>query len=322
MDRQVSYNSPLSSSSLPSTFTASRPSILMNPQHIKNGNPFPGKPIPTSIDRERPSTHRHATTSSIGMLSGPHTESAICPSSEDTITRPENSHDKASHNDNFEPPHPENILRDMEQQRESCVGGTSSTISKIRGTGVLHEGHIGDTENGRQNKIGPAKDLADESKGGLSNILELKGQVASCCLVEELHTTFCGCSSPQPVTKTTVCSPSRIFQSKHYSRKRPAYTISGYVQIAADGGPLTRARARARAEASCSPPSRKRARPYSDAEDKLLRELMHRRLQWEQIEEEFGRKFAGRDLKSLQGRWSRKLKFEAQPAACSKPKGK
>jgi hypothetical protein len=112
MDRQVSYNGPLSCSPLPCTFPASRPSIPMNhpftpkpsismyfhvytparkpatvlrdaaAQHIGHG-----KPIPVNNDRERPSAHNHTTASS-GLLSGPHKDSVICPSSKGSYSPP------------------------------------------------------------------------------------------------------------------------------------------------------------------------------------------------------------------------------------------
>jgi hypothetical protein len=323
-------------------------------QHINHG-----KAIPVESDRERPSAHHRANTFSVGVLSGPHIDSAICPSSEgsysppslpargsclsvilprpETITRLENNHDNASNVDsdngnNFDLPHPDKLSSLIWNNSEgesseasvalqsvdnrSGLNERSSTKSKVRVMGVSYENHPGDTEDDQND----GKHLSHGSKGGLSDILGPKGLVASCQLVGESHTTFSECSSPQSVTETTVCSPSRIFRSKYQNRKQPASTILEYVQIAADRG--SRTRARARAEASYLFSSRQRARPYSNAEGELLRELMHRKLQWEQIEEEFSQRFAGRNLKSLQGRWSRKLKFEARPATSSKPRNK
>jgi hypothetical protein len=196
----------------------------------------------------------------------------------------------------------------------SDLDETSSTTSEVRGIGLSCERHPG----GANDDITTAKHLSDESKDGLSDTLGSKGLV-SACLVSESQTAFSVCSAPKPVTEATVCSPS-VSRSKHHSRKRPTRALLGHVELAAGRGPQTRARTRA--EASRSFPGRQRPRPYSNSEDEFLRDLMHRKLSWEEIEKEFGRRFAGRDRKSLQGRWSRNLKFEARPATCSKPKGK
>jgi hypothetical protein len=152
----------------------------------------------------------------------------------------------------------------------------------------------------------------------LSDILGPKVSIASRQLVEVSQIPFSGFRGPQPVTETTLCSPS-VSRSKRRSRKRPTRALLGLAELAADRGPRTRARTRA--EACRSSPSRQQARPYSVAEDELLRELMHRKLRWEEIEEEFGRRFARKDRKSLQGRWSRNLKFVTPSAKCLKTRG-
>ncbi|KAL4980566.1 hypothetical protein BDW66DRAFT_35052 [Aspergillus desertorum] len=48
---------------------------------------------------------------------------------------------------------------------------------------------------------------------------------------------------------------------------------------------------------------------------------MPRKLQWEEIEKEFGQRFPGRDRKSLQGCWSRNLKFVNPSAKCLRTRG-
>ncbi|GKZ75217.1 hypothetical protein AnigIFM60653_002609 [Aspergillus niger] len=194
----------------------------------------------------------------------------------------------------------------------------SSATSKVRGIGVPGESLSDVAGDGRNGEISPMIPLSDGSKSGLSDTLGSEGPMASCQLDEESQAAS-GCRGPQPMTETTVCSPSRISRSKCHRRKEPACSMLGYAELATGRGPRTRARARA--EASRSFPSRQRGRPYSDAEDELLRELVYRKIEWEHIEEEFGRRFTGRDLKSLQRRWSRNLKFEARPVTCSKRRG-
>ncbi len=381
MDRQVSYNGPLSSSPLPYNFPASQPSTLMNhplpqkppismhfhaytPPARKPASPCNmaaqhvgrGKSILANNDRESPFERHHATASSIGVFSGPHIESVISPSSEgsyrstasyyprllsvilprpDTIPGLENECDKTSSidSDGDDLPHPDKLFSwiwnnsDAESCKASaalqnvddrpCLDETSSTTSEGRCIGLSCEslpGDADDADDDRNDDIHPTKHLSDGSEGGLSDTLGPKGLLSSCQLVEEPQITFSGCRGPQPVTETTVCSPSKNSRSKRHSRKKPAHAVLGYAELAAGGGPRTRARARA--EASASFLSCRRSRPYSDAEDELLCELVNRKLQWEQIEEEFGRRFAGRDRKSLQGRWSRNLKFVTRSAKC------
>lgn len=84
--------------------------------------------------------------------------------------------------------------------------------------------------------------------------------------------------------------------------------------IETTGGPRTRARARSEAASKpirdlySSRRSPRRARPYSGVEDDLLRDLMDQGLSWDEVGKSFGQRFAGRDLRSLQMRWSRSLK--------------
>ncbi|KAL2796574.1 hypothetical protein BJX66DRAFT_323885 [Aspergillus keveii] len=202
MDRQVSYNGPLSCSPLPCTFPVSRSSIPMNhplppkppistyfhvytparkpatiprdmaAQHIDHGKPFP-----MNNDRERPSAHHHTIASSAGLLSGPHIDSVVCPSSEDTVTGLENDYDMASNSDNndnnddFEPPHPDKLFSWIRDNSEggSCEAsaalrsvdnrsgpdGTISSTSRLRGIGLSCGVDPGDADDGRDGKIGP-----------------------------------------------------------------------------------------------------------------------------------------------------------------------
>ncbi|KAL4935373.1 hypothetical protein BDV06DRAFT_217472 [Aspergillus oleicola] len=362
MDYQVSYNSPLSSFPLPCTLLASRPLFPINhplplkppismsfhvytparkpatrlrdtvAQHINQG-----KPNPVNNNQERPSARNYITIFSVGVLSGPSKDSIIYPSSKDMITRLENDYDKASNSDNsdnFKLPYPDKLFSCMQSNSEggSCeasvafqsvdnrsgLDGVSSTTSQLCGIGLSCDVHPGDAFDGRNGKIGPTKNLPG-SKGVLSDITGPMVPITSCQLVEVSQIPFSGYQGPQPVIEAALCSSS-VSRPKRHSQERPTRTLLGHAKLATGRGPRTRARTRA--EASPSFPSRQRARPYSDSEDEFLRELVYRKLSWEGIEEEFGRRFAGRDWKSLQGRWSRNLKFEAQPATCSRLRGK
>lgn len=108
-------------------------------------------------------------------------------------------------------------------------------------------------------------------------------------------------------------------RSNPSSRNRPACAA-----LETDGGasgPRTRARARAEATEEFSSLSTSRsARPYSAAEDEVLQNLVARGLAWEEIEKEFGLRFAKRTSRSLQMRWSRILKLTALSTRCSKRK--
>jgi hypothetical protein len=114
-------------------------------------------------------------------------------------------------------------------------------------------------------------------------------------------------------------------RSNPTNRKRPASAA-----LETDGetsGPRTRARARAEAseaseasQASSSLSISRSARPYSAAEDEVLKNLVARGLAWKQIEVEFDQLFAKRTLRSLQLHWSRNLKLTALPTRSSKRK--
>ncbi|RDH26293.1 hypothetical protein BDQ94DRAFT_164598 [Aspergillus welwitschiae] len=319
MDRQISYNGALTSSSLPCNFPGSRSPTLMK-------HPLPPKP-PISI-QNRPFANHHATASSNGVCSSPRADSVIGPSGEGSVTGLEDDCDETSSINSDDLLHPDELFSRIptRSDTDSCEASvahknmdsgseTSSAASKVRGISVPGESQPDVADDGRSGEISPMIPLSDGSKSGLSNMLGSEDSMASCQLDEESQVTFSGCRGLQPVTETTVYSPSRISRSKCHRRKEPACSMLGYAELATGRGPRTRARARA--EASRSFPSRHRGRPYSDAEDALLRELVYRKLEWEHIEEEFGRRFTGRDLKSLQRRWSRNLKFEARPVTSS-----
>lgn len=184
----------------------------------------------------------------------------------------------------------------------SCHDEASATASEDHGTGSWPCGsYASDTDDVGQYDNCQTKHLTDGSKDGLSDTL-----------VEESQRSLSGNENAQRVTAISICSTPQIPQPTFRSQKKPAYTVPRYTEGAAPGGPRTRARARAEASRPFS--IRRRSRPFSAVEDELLRELVGRKLAWERIEEEFGHRFAGRGLKSLQGRWSRKLKFLACPA--------
>jgi hypothetical protein len=120
-------------------------------------------------------------------------------------------------------------------------------------------------------------------------------------------------------TGSSMCIKPESARSKPTHRKRPAGAAVETDEKAS--GPQTRARARAEASEASSPlPITRSARPYSAAEDDILRILVARGLAWEEIENEFGLRFAKRTMRSLQMRWSRKLKLTAPSTRCSKRK--
>ncbi|KAH1304979.1 hypothetical protein KXX54_007925 [Aspergillus fumigatus] len=123
-------------------------------------------------------------------------------------------------------------------------------------------------------------------------------------------------------TGSSMCIKPESARSKPIRRKRPAGAALETDEKAS--GPQTRARARAEAseasEASSPLPIARSARPYSAAEDDILQTLVARGLAWEEIEKEFGLRFAKRTMRSLQMRWSRKLKLTAPSTRCSKRK--
>ncbi|KAH2790300.1 hypothetical protein KXW39_002471 [Aspergillus fumigatus] len=123
-------------------------------------------------------------------------------------------------------------------------------------------------------------------------------------------------------TGSSMCIKPESARSKPIRRKRPAGAALETDEKAS--GPQTRARARAEAseasEASSPLPIARSARPYSAAEDDILEILVARGLAWEEIEKEFGLRFAKRTMRCLQMRWSRKLKRTAPSTRCSKRK--
>jgi hypothetical protein len=123
----------------------------------------------------------------------------------------------------------------------------------------------------------------------------------------------------QGITSSSLYIKVDSARSGPASRKRPASAA-----LETDGeasGPRTRARARAEArEEFSSLPTSRGARPYSAAEDEVLQILVARGLAWEEIEKEFGLRFAKRTSRSLQMRWSRNLKLTAPSTRSSKRK--
>ncbi|KAL4871633.1 hypothetical protein BDV12DRAFT_25334 [Aspergillus spectabilis] len=357
MDRQVSYNGPLSLSPLPCNFPSSRFSTLMNhpllpnppismyfhtyapplrkpetalcdmaAQHIDHG-----KSIPVNNEQEGPSLHHHAAASSLGKFSSHDMESVIWSSDKDTVPEFQPDHFDAIDsidNNNNDVPHPDTSIPwiwncDAEKLEPSaaprraddgsCHEEPSSATSEVNETGPRScERRLGDRDDADKYDNGPTKHLTDRSKGGFSETLGPKTLPTSGPLVDESQPSLSGCRSTEPVTETIMCSMPQISQSKYRNQRKLACTVLKYTEAAAPGGPRTRARARAEATRSFS--GRSRARPFSDVEDELLLKLVGRKLAWKQIKEVFGQRFTGRNMKSLQGRWSRKLKFLAHPA--------
>ncbi|KAL4991131.1 hypothetical protein BDW68DRAFT_185115 [Aspergillus falconensis] len=243
---------PLSSSPLPYTFLASDPLILMN-------HSLPLKP-PISIYFHvytpacKPATMLCYTAVWYIDYSKPiPVNSIICPFSEDTIIRLEKVYEKtinsnnSDNSDDFEPPHLDELFSwiwNNSNNGGSCLDKTSSIISQLLGFSLSCETQLDNTNNGCNDKISPTKYLSD---GKLQ--IPLSGY------------------QDQPMSKTTICSPSGISQSKYYCRKRPIHTILGHTELAVGRGPQTRIRIR--------------PHPYLDAE------LIYRKLQWEEIEKGF-----------------------------------
>lgn len=129
-----------------------------------------------------------------------------------------------------------------------------------------------------------------------------------------LPSTKTRCSSTDNIPPQLVCLENDTF----------ANSISRYIKTAR--GPRTRTKARAEAATVCEFDSSRhpscRTRLYSRAEDDLLRNLMDQGLSWDEVEKSFGQRFAGRELRSLQMRWSTILKFTLPSLStrCSKRK--
>ncbi|KAL4779160.1 hypothetical protein BJX76DRAFT_365510 [Aspergillus varians] len=283
----VSYNSPLSTTPFPliNHPLPPKPPISM---HFHAYTPPALKPCQTTSVNNKlkgSSSRCYTTVSLVRVTSSLSMESIICPFSADN-----NSGATGSINgNNF--PHPDTLWSsvanscvplDTPQYADdrSCSNKASATASEDHGTGSWScRSYACDTNDVGQYNNSQIKQLTDGHKDGSSD---------------------------------TICSTPQIPQPTFRSQKKPACTVSRDTEGAApDGPPRTRARARA----EVSPFSvRRRGRPFSAVEDALLRELVGRKLAWERIEEEFSHRFAGRGLKSLQGQWSRKLKFLACPA--------
>ena len=109
----------------------------------------------------------------------------------------------------------------------SGLDGTSSTTSQLPGIGVSCEGHPGDADDGRDDKISPKEHLSDGCKGVLSDTLGPKGLITSRQLVEESQIPLSG------PAETTLCSPCGTSRSERCSRKKPMPTILGHTELAA-----------------------------------------------------------------------------------------
>ncbi|KAL4805685.1 hypothetical protein BDV18DRAFT_152428 [Aspergillus unguis] len=294
MERQVSYNSPLSAAPPPPINhpLPPKPPISM---HFHACTPSSLKPVTPICEMAAQYVNQGQTVSVNNEPKGPssrrHNCSVIRPFGADTSLRLENDDSGATgsiNGDNF--PHPDTLRGSVANSRVSsdgprcaddgsCPDEASATASEDHGTGSWSCGsYTCDTDDVGQYDNGQTKHLTDGRKDGSSD---------------------------------TICSTPQIPQPTFRSQKKPACIVSRDTEGAAPGGPRTRARARAEASLFSV---RRRGRPFSAVEDALLQELVGRKLAWERIEEEFGRTFAGRGLKSLQGRWSRKLKFLACPA--------
>ncbi|CAP91174.1 Pc13g01050 [Penicillium rubens Wisconsin 54-1255] len=340
MERQVSYNSPLSAAPPPPINhpLPPKPPISMHfhaytPHSLKPVTPIcemaaqyvnQGQTISVNNEPKGPSLRRHTTVSSVGVTSSLDMESVIRPFGADTSLRLENDDSGATgsiNGDDF--PHPDTLWSSVANSRVSsdgprcaddgsCPDEASATASEDHGTGSWSCGsYTCDTDDVGQYDNDQTKHLTDGRKDGSSDTLGPDTLAASGLLVEESQPSLSGNENTHRVTEISICSTPQIPQPTFRSQKKPACIVSRDTEGAAPGGPRTRARARAEASLFSV---RRRGRPFSAVEDALLRELVGRKLAWERIEQEFGRTFAERGLKSLQGRWSRKLKFLACPA--------
>ncbi|KAF3009014.1 hypothetical protein E8E15_002252 [Penicillium rubens] len=346
MERQVSYNSPLSAAPPPPINhpLPPKPPISMHfhaytPHSLKPVTPIcemaaqyvnQGQTISVNNEPKGPSLRRHTTVSSVGVTSSLDMESVIRPfgaamlAVSDTSLRLENDDSGATgsiNGDDF--PHPDTLWSSVANSRVSsdgprcaddgsCPDEASATASEDHGTGSWSCGsYTCDTDDVGQYDNDQTKHLTDGRKDGSSDTLGPDTLAASGLLVEESQPSLSGNENTHRVTEISICSTPQIPQPTFRSQKKPACIVSRDTEGAAPGGPRTRARARAEASLFSV---RRRGRPFSAVEDALLRELVGRKLAWERIEQEFGRTFAERGLKSLQGRWSRKLKFLACPA--------
>ncbi|KAB8069211.1 hypothetical protein BDV29DRAFT_57269 [Aspergillus leporis] len=337
MDRQISYNGPLapslssvpksqfgtssfSSSPLPCNFPSSLPSGPMN-------HPLPPKP-PTSkyvfhayipppcafgippgnhtarrIDRseclpvnsESKCSSSGQQASAIGTLGAPETECVILPSGEETSKELQSDRDEMSsvdmNIDDF--PQPDTLFF-WARKNGDAPSRKSSISPRCVDDGICHA-----ATNSATSEIPETGPFSSESlvgandEDGHMNLMLDKGEPSIRHSTEN--------SRPPASRKRLACA-----------------TLETGVETTS--GPRTRARVKseARAEASPSFPTSRRVQPYSTAEDELLGKLVARGLPWEQIEKEFGQVFPGRNVRSLQLRWSRNLKSAARSTRCSK----
>ncbi|GKZ33055.1 hypothetical protein AbraIFM66950_002774 [Aspergillus brasiliensis] len=296
-------------------------------QHVEHGKSTP------VIHREDRSFFNHQATasSSLGYPGSPGIESAMPSSGEATFPEPQSNFNATGSIDGDDLPHRETSLFwgcDCDHEpstgpRRASVGSCHETrpaASEVHGTDLwsCESRPCNTTDGDKDGELLPTRHSADGSKSGLLDILGPKTLPVSSQLVEESQ-ALSGGEGSQPVTETIMGSTSKILRPKRHNRKKAASPVLERAEVATARPPRTRARARAEASSHLS--HNRAVRLYSAAEDDLLRNLVLRGLPWEQIEHEFGPEFAKRGKKSLQGRWSKNLKFLARPAGYSNRRG-
>lgn len=295
---------------------------------VRDLGTLPGNPMTRRIDRGEclpvnsgPRFSSGHQPSTIEMNGTPPTaESAALPSGEDSFQELKSDCKTSSVDINIvDLPLPD-ILSFGARDNDDALRHESSVCPRFVDDGICHvatypatsevpEADPSSSEDpvNANHDDGHVDPILSEAKGCVPDVTQLKNGTFSHQSVEK--------QLPRPGTRhSTGCS--RLDPA---GRKRPA-SAALETEIETASGPRTRARVRAeaRAEVSRSLPTSRKAHPYSTAEDDLLGRLVTRGLSWEQIKNEFGQVFAGRNVRSLQVRWSRTLKFAARPGRLSK----
>jgi hypothetical protein len=235
--------------------------------------------------------------------------------------------------DNADPPRPETILY---AQNHDPFGRKSSFLPRCADNGLCHAdanpvSEVPESPPSTVKSSGDAS-VSDKDDDGLMDRCMLhdgaKGLLAVPRSKVQTSSGQVAETSPPQLSRRVIQHATssslyiKVERSKPSSRKRPSCIALETDEKAS--GPRIRARARAEAseasEASSPLPIARSARPYSAAEDDILQILVARGLAWEEIEKEFGLRFAKRTMRSLQMRWSRKLKLTAPSTRCSKRK--
>ncbi|RHZ43721.1 SANT/Myb-like DNA-binding domain-containing protein [Aspergillus thermomutatus] len=287
--------------------------------------------VPLTSEPESPSSDHQ-----IGALGSNKSENIISLPSEDTIQGPESDCEVTSSFsfDDADPPQPETFSR---VQNHDPFGRKSSFSPRCADDGLCHAdanlvSEVPETPPSTIKSSGGASVSDKDDDGLLSRCMLYEGEEGLLDVPRsEVQLSFEHVAETSPpqldhqvaqgITSSSLYSKVDSTRSNPTSQKRPASAT-----LETDGeasGPRTRARARARAEASeasSSLPTPRSARPYSAAEDEVLQKLVARGLAWEEIEKEFGLRFAKRTSRSLQMRWSRNLKLTAPSTRCSKRK--